>query len=851
MDKSVLEWKKANLFNALPFTKCPSTADISCHCVYASNTIAEQKNIRIVLCDHHGNIIVYFSDWECVSFKPQPRSETIKLCALTSNSCLVTATQDATYKLYIDLYDIRKLSKKQEALCIASASYSHVISTAACMTAEIIDEKLLALGIGFANGDILLHYGKISRDFSANICRHTVSGYPIIGIHFDQLYDISTQNIFITCIYGVHCFFFKDKGLIDQIFILDNDKRHYNHCCTMRKAVCGEFQDSMLVVGREDAMYCYTRDGRGPCFAIEGIKKCLNWEGHYLTIVVKPINPILNQSTSTLIVVDTDNKIIVFYRQIQDVFCTISDKDLCFIISFNAHYALILKQHNMSKKIGTLIRKNMYEIALKYLDREGCASSTEAASVRFQYGNHLLQRGEISRAVQEYTKTIGFIKPYSVISKLIYSRCNDDLKDYLLELKSKNASSHHTNLIDCCLKRKQWKHKNEQLNNPAASRRLMDLIQLLSLPKIYFEPTLENQCDFIEVNLLHRLLQYAEEREIDDSYTLLKNFELEIFDSKSKNILCFLHILSEHKEFCVSMLAKTINEYPTCEEKIYYYLLVLYLELWRANKIKTSTVLDFLKKKVIRWEKALIMCRFYSFSNEANCIGEINYKKLNDGTFTNNAVNKCIRRLVGNNPQVAFKLKVIKKTFLIMLKKACTNDTIQALELKTLFKEKIIRDIVDSKNEVKIIQDLNNMLKKLNSILSLYSNNPIEFRNDTCDICRQTLNIQSIYFLCQHSFHKECLNYNTTKRKEELVCAICNGRFTFLKEKDLQVFNSDSLSIMALIAKLVAVGIINAESETASLKSFKHIMERRNQRERQEYCSKNPFDSNYNMSSDK
>lgn len=84
-----------------------------------------------------------------------------------------------------------------------------------------------------------------------------------------------------------------------------------------------------------------------------------------------------------------------------------------------------------------------------------------------------------------------------------------------------------------------------------------------------------------------------------------------------------------------------------------------------------------------------------------------------------------------------------------------------------------------------------------------------------------------------------------------MVCAICNGRFTFLKEKDLQVFNSDSLSIMALIAKLVAVGIINAESETASLKSFKHIMERCNQRERQEYCSKNPFDSNYNMSSDK
>ncbi|KAH8390452.1 hypothetical protein KR200_002186, partial [Drosophila serrata] len=802
MDKSVLEWKTANIYNTIPFTKCPDTADITCYCVNVNNAIPEEKKIRIVLCDQHGNIHVYFSDWECVSFKSQHPNETIKLCALTSNNVLATAIHDAHYRLYINLYDLRRLTKKHEAPIIASASYPHVKSTAACMTADVIDEKLLALGIGFANGDILLHYGKISRDFSTNLCRHTISSNPIIGIHLDQLSDISTQNIFITCNHGVYCFLLKDKGFIDKIFVLDNEKIHFNHCCTMRKPACGDFHGSMLVVGREDAMYCYTRDGRGPCFAIEGRKKWSSWEGHNLIIVVKPMKSLLKQSNSTLIVVDTDNKIIVFYSQIQDVVCTISENDLFFIISCDKKYALILKQHNMTKKIGLLINKNMYEIALKFLEREGLALSPEAFSVRFQYGNHLLHRGEIGRAVQEYTKTIGFIKPYTVISKLLCSRYNDYLEEYLLELKKKKKSGHNLKLIECCSKRNQLKQNIDQLKDAETKKRLMDAIQIVRLPKIYFEPTSENQYDFIEINLLNRILESADKRNMFDFHKLFKNDGLEIFDSKSKNMLCFLYILSEHKEYCVSLLAKVINEYSTCGENVCNYLLVLYLELFSARKITKNSVIDFLKSNRLRLEKVLIICTLYKFSFE---IGEIDDKKRNENTVTNNAVNKCISKLFEKNPEVALNLNSSTITFLMMLKKSCTNQAIHAVELKPLLKEGIIRGIVDCKKEKKIMQDLNNTFKKSNCILSLYTNNPIEFRNDTCDICHQTLNMQSIYFLCQHTFHKECLNYKKTKCKEEIKCVICNVKFTSLEEKEQQLCNSNSLSVIALISKLVAV----------------------------------------------
>ncbi|KAH8236314.1 hypothetical protein KR032_000355, partial [Drosophila birchii] len=807
MDKSVLEWKNANIYSTMPFTKCPNTADITSYCINENNAFSERKKIRMVLCDQHGNIHVYYSDWECVSFKSQHPSDTIIACALTSNYLLVTVIHNAQYKLYIDLYDIRRLTKKKEAPIIASASYPQVISSVACVTAEVIDEKSLALGIGFGNGDILLHYGKICRDFTANLCRHTISSNPIIGIHFDQLCNLSTQNMFITCIHGVYCFLLKDKGFIDKIFVLDNEKSHYNHCCIMRKPACGDYHESMLVVGQEDAIYCYTRDGRGPCFAIEGKKKCLNWEGHNLIIVVKPIKSLLKQSS--LIVVDTENKIIVFHSQIPDVFCITSEHDLFFILSCDKNYALILKQHNMSKKIGFLINQNMYEIALRFLDREGRAFSPEASSVRFQYGNHLLHRGEIRRAVQEYTKTIGFIKPYSVISKLLCSRYNDYLKDYLLELKKKKTSSHHLKLLEFCSKRNQLKKNIKQLKDEKTNTRLMDVIQVVRIPKIYIEPMLENQCDFLEVNLLKCILEYADKRQIVDFSTLFKNDGLEILNSKSKNMLCFLYILSEHKEYCVRLLAKIIIEYSTCEKNLYYYLLVLYLELWRASKITKSPVLDFLKKNKLRLEKVLIICTLYKFSCE---IGEI--EVLNENAVTNNAINKCINKLVEKNPEVAFKLNASRNTFLMVLKNSCTNGAIKAFKLKPLFKEGIIRDIVDLRNDFKIMQNLNNTLKKSNCMLSFYTNNPIEFRNDACDICRQTLNMHSIYFLCQHTFHKECLNYKNMECKEELKCVICNVTSPSLIQKDQQTCNLDSFSVIALISNLVAVGIMKIETES-------------------------------------
>ncbi|KAH8342801.1 hypothetical protein KR084_005135, partial [Drosophila pseudotakahashii] len=826
-DKRVSEWKKVELFNTipLPFVKCPSAAEISCYCFYESKSTTEEMKIRIVICDQNGNILVYLSNWECITFKSQARRDTITLCSLTLNNWLATATSDSNYGIHIDIYDLRRLTKNQGAPIIASG-YFQVTSTASCITAEVIDDKLLLLAIGFENGDMILHYGKITRIFSASIRQHTVSGYAIKGIHFnisDLQSDPPTHGMFVTCLQGVYYFMLKEKSCVDQTFILDNDKCNINHCSTMRKPGEDGLEESMLVVGREDAVYCYTCEGRGPCFAIEGTKKHLAWVGHYLIVAAKSI---LKQNISTLIIVDTENKIIVFQKQLQELLNITSETDFCYIISnTNQCKVFLLQQLNISNKIRILIEKNLYDIALRLLHREGYTYSQEAALVRFQYGNYLLLKGDISRAVKEFIKTIGFIKPYSVISKLLYSRYNNYLKAYISELSHINTSSgSYTNLIECCVNREKIKHEIQQISDNdklLSCPSTQELKQLSNLSKMYFECKIRNQSQVEEEHLLHTFLEYGPKTILVDPTTYLENIKFENVNTP-ENILSFLSSLPDQSDYRSKMLAKIIEKFPNCNESLYFYLLLLYLVLWQKNEVTTSYVLNFVKKKKLRLDRVLIICRLYSFFN---LIQEMKNNQQNDDAMQHEAVNKCIHTLIDNNPKDSLNCNTSKRTFLIMLKSSCSNDKVKALQIKPLLREKIIRDIVDSANEVQLIANFNDKIRSSSLMLSLYTNNPMEFRNDSCDICRETLTTQSIYFLCQHSFHKECLSYNSTKRREEVICVVCKTKKNLLNIKSAKVINSDSSNIIAGIAKVLAIGTKKIENKSMIKQYVKTVSE--------------------------
>ncbi|KAH8275970.1 hypothetical protein KR026_001226, partial [Drosophila bipectinata] len=695
MEMIVSEWKRLNFFDEMELSsiKFPTDSDIACYCCNVIKQNEESK-VTVVFCDKNGSTFVS-SKFDLIEFKGKQSQNAASFCALTSSNLLAIVTEDTYSGIYIDLYDLRKLTKSHGAPLFACA-YVDVTSKASCINLETIDDDFLALGLGLENGDILLHYGKIIPSMSLNIQKYSISKNPINGVYFDfSTHGSNAQscNIYASCSKGVISFLLKDNSEIVTNFRNDNDEGHYNDFCTIRKTEDGKTEESMFVVGRDDAVYCYTRDGRGPCFAIEGRKKFVSWVGQYLFVSINSTQfPNRNQIT-ILIVVDTYNKIVVFFKQVENFVCAISGIEFFYLTKSENKNGLILnklKQYETSKKIRLLIEKNMYEIALRSLNYDDYAHSFDTAYIRFLYGNYLLLKGDVESAVIEYIKTIGIIKPFSVISKLLYMRYNENLKYYLTAVEKVEPSNNIRNLIECCINRRHLSNEIDQM-------------------KLLFESVHCKPCQGFEK---------------------------------------------------ISDLSK------------------MYFNLSNQNNIKYESE-DFKNPHVDILK------------------GSLNSSENSTSAVVSNSIKKRSCELTTN----------LSKSFLMTFKNSCTNGSNLVLKIKPIVTKKVVRAEVDSTNEKEVIKYLNTNIKCKRYNLLSFTLNPIEFRNDTCDICGETLGSQTVYFLCQHSFHKGCLSHRTSKYKDSICVTCTEKKYSLPDEKNSEKYVSDPYDIVLIISKLFSVGI--------------------------------------------
>lgn len=84
----------------------------------------------------------------------------------------------------------------------------------------------------------------------------------------------------------------------------------------------------------------------------------------------------------------------------------------------------------MQSKLNLLFKKNLYDIAVRIAkasqhDPEGLAD------IFRQYGDHLYGKGDFIGAVEQYSKTIGFLEPSYVIRRFLDSRHINYLTDFL------------------------------------------------------------------------------------------------------------------------------------------------------------------------------------------------------------------------------------------------------------------------------------------------------------------------------------------------------------------------------------------------------------------------------------
>ncbi|XP_017967488.2 vacuolar protein sorting-associated protein 11 homolog [Drosophila navojoa] len=855
---SFLEWKIVELFDlvALPSIdlndKNTEIVTQCCNIIKSANGI---PSITFVLCSKRG-IVYIFMENEVKSrqiiLKCPDSHQPIKLCCVTTTNILAVLSQNDNYALCICIYDLNQTKKEERPPCISTINFSATSIATALQISFIGSEKLFALGVGFEKGDMLLYFGRINRDLSLNMRRHSIASSLINGIRFairDHQNEINACNVFVTSVNAIYCIQLNDKNIIDSKMVLDSNQNMPNQCCTLSQPAGS---DSFLVVGRDDAIYCFRRDCRGPCYAFEGQKQFLSWIENYVLVVVK------TNVGSAITVVDINNKLILLHKRITTVLdCVSSNKFYYFITKdensknlckFNVYE---LKEYPTNIKVKTLIAKCMHNNALTMLKKEeGEHKYYNMAYLRLKYGNNLLLKGFYARAVTEYAQTIGILKPYQIISKLLSSRHNDNLIQYVNKLlESKVTSIDHQKLLEICSDRqslrsrigKLWIIRNDTTHITdfkQISDRSINLLDV-NFTRNNFQGVDFHNAD--EDDIFKFFLEYGREVLSVDSTIVLNTLKSLVKSHKIKNILRFLMIFPDYSELNVNLLSYYIEIYSPGDEKLLYYLFILYLGLWQKNKILSEDITNLVKKMPIKFEKILTLSKTYLFT-----IGIENLKTSEESeniSEDDKSFLQCLDQHIKKNPNLASLLTVGPRALLTILQKLCGGSEIKIKDCKPFLNEKFMKNIMNKKCELVSIRDLNYEIANNSSLESLYKFNPIEFRNKYCDVCRQSLHMPSIYYLCQHSFHKDCVrtNYNT-KNYDDVECGLCCTDLEYIKSDDEQLdLFTKSCDIMKGASNIFATGINGLLTSDECYKKCASVSHNRNKSK----FSNIPFDANY------
>lgn len=641
---AIFEWRKFNFFDLKPNVDNGKVIEALKSSVITCGTSGRGQNI---LCDSSGTVHIFDRNWDFTSFKGHDSA--IILCALSAqNNLFVTvASEDSREVPNFKVWDLSKSTKLNGAPCLRT------VKTALQKPTSLgVSDNGQIMAIGHDRGGISLYKGDIGRERSKSLKTLASGTSAITGIKFKQqgksihMFVCSDSSVLVYNIQG------KDKEIKVVLDKTDAPTR----CCALK--LQQGLHDAHFMIGRDDAIYCYTVDGRGPCYALEGQKTMIEWFRTHLITITKSTKNISAQKEYVLTVIDIQNKFIVFTTPIDAIAAIFIEFGSCFIVTKNGE-VLHLDEKDLHKKLKLLFKKNLYDIAIRiaknqHYDSEGLAG------IFNQYGNHLYAKGNYSAAIEQYIKTIGYLEPSYIIRRFLDSRLIHFLMDYLQALHTQGqATADHTTLLLNCFTRLQLTSELQKFlsleTNPdimfdldagiqvcrnassdialafakchqkhnytisiliediKASDQALEYISQLSPSNaekilIKYGSILMNDCPENTTKLLKRIC-------VDEPISGEIAFQEHNTFQNRINPEIFLHFFVNHSECFIDFLEYLVMNIKNCSSNIYNSLIENYLHKTNNNKIIEKRLLDALKTYDDIYDKnhLLVLCRLFNF----------------------------------------------------------------------------------------------------------------------------------------------------------------------------------------------------------------------------------------------
>ena len=338
-------------------------------------------------------------------------------------------------------------------------------------------DDLTQAAIGFANGSVTVIRGDFIHDRGTKQRTVFESEDPVTALEVRQgttkvLYIANTAKICSLVISG--------KGQGQPVRTVDN--RGCNVDCMAHDAHTGD-----IVVARDDAVYYYGINGRGPSYAFDGPKKMVKIYKEFIGVVCPPRVAQISKSrtyrrlggeetdglfsSSSFTVLDTDLKYLAHNEslpaEVREVF-----------VGWNELYLLTVdgklykyQEKTLQQKLEILYERNLYIYAINLAQRSGADRMQQNIIFR-KYGDFLYQKGDYDTAMQQYLRAIDNTEPSQVIRRFLDTQRIHNLIDYLEELHDHDRATadHTTLLLNCYAKLKDTEKLDAFIRTPGSAK---------------------------------------------------------------------------------------------------------------------------------------------------------------------------------------------------------------------------------------------------------------------------------------------------------------------------------------------------------------------------------------------
>ncbi|KAG6190410.1 hypothetical protein E4U36_002893 [Claviceps purpurea] len=490
-----LQWKSFDFFEVSRI----SLPDDDARHLFERNEISSicAGSENLFIGGNDGSVSIMGKNWSLIRrFQAHETGRVTHMRQVEGTSLLVTVAEDLSAEPVLKAWALDKLvAQTKMPTCLSTLTINNGRRQFP-ISAFAASDDLSQIAVGFGNGSVTVIRGDLVHDLGTKQRIVYESEEPVTGVQLATDEKLTTLFISTTTRILRLGLSRKGQGLPPKTV---EDKGCAWGCMAL------DDETGEVVVARDDALYTYSLDGRGPPRAYEAPKSLLAMYDNYVALKCLPSgedgkdaegmrrrfwgsgNDDLFNAT-TFVLLEPDLRIIAHQETMMSPVRFIFDiwGDLYTMTEEGKVYRYHEKP--LPQRLEMLYQRNMFHLAIELAQSSGMDAQQQTIIYR-KFGDHLYQKADYDGAMVQYIRAIDTTEPSQVIRKFLDTQRIHNLIQYLEQLheRRKATADHTTLLLNCYAKLKDIDKLEKFIKSPGDLKFDLDTAIAMCRQGGYFE----------------------------------------------------------------------------------------------------------------------------------------------------------------------------------------------------------------------------------------------------------------------------------------------------------------------------------------------------------------------------